>query len=72
MAAGAAVLVTDAELDGSRLTAEVLSLLGDPFILKEMGEKSRSIGRADAADLVADLVGRVAVGEPVAQEHDRV
>ena len=72
VAAGAAVLVTDAELDGSRLTAEVLSLLGDPFILKEMGEKSRSIGRADAADLVADLVGRVAVGEPVAQEHDRV
>ncbi len=72
VAAGAAVLVTDADLDGTRLTVEVRSLLDDPGTLEEMGERSRTAGRADAADLVADLVGRVAAGEPVAPEHDRV
>ncbi|MBS1264230.1 MAG: UDP-N-acetylglucosamine--N-acetylmuramyl-(pentapeptide) pyrophosphoryl-undecaprenol N-acetylglucosamine transferase [Acidimicrobiaceae bacterium] len=72
VAAGAAVLVTDADLDGTRLAVEVQSLLDDPDTLDEMGERSRTAGRADAADLVADLVGRVAAGEPVSPEHGRV
>ena len=69
--AGAAVLVKDADLDGDRLTAEVQNLFEDPVALEEMGESSRTMGRGDAADLVADLVGRVASGEAATREHDR-
>ncbi|MDH3753560.1 MAG: undecaprenyldiphospho-muramoylpentapeptide beta-N-acetylglucosaminyltransferase [Acidimicrobiia bacterium] len=62
VAAGAAVLVPDAELDGDRLQSEVDALLGDPDRLDAMAEGARSVARPDAADAVAAL----------AEEHARV
>lgn len=54
--AGAAVLVTDAELDGERLDRELAALLSHPARLDEMGRAARSVGHPDAAERVADLV----------------
>lgn len=54
--AGAAVLVPDEELDRDRLLAE-LSALGDPEVLRSMATAARSLGRLDAAERVADLLG---------------
>jgi UDP-N-acetylglucosamine--N-acetylmuramyl-(pentapeptide) pyrophosphoryl-undecaprenol N-acetylglucosamine transferase len=56
VAAGAALLVDDAELDGAllgRLTAE---LLGDRSRLAAMAAASAALGRPDAAQRVADQV----------------
>jgi undecaprenyldiphospho-muramoylpentapeptide beta-N-acetylglucosaminyltransferase len=61
-AAGGAVVVTDAELDGSRLVAEVDSLLADPDRLEALAAGLRSFARPDAADRVADLVEEHARG----------
>lgn len=55
-AAGAAVVVPDAEVDGPRLAAAVRSLTDDPARLATAGERARSLGRADAAEAVADMV----------------
>jgi UDP-N-acetylglucosamine--N-acetylmuramyl-(pentapeptide) pyrophosphoryl-undecaprenol N-acetylglucosamine transferase len=63
-AAGAAVLVPDARLDGQRLDEELGRLLADPACLQAMGLASRSLGRPDAAERVADLVEEAAA--PVA------
>ena len=54
--AGAAVLVPDAELDGTRLVAEVDALLADPARLAAMAEAARGTARRDAAERVAALV----------------
>lgn len=54
--AGAAVVVTDAELDGPRLVAEVDALLGDPRRLARMAACARAAAPADAADAIAALV----------------
>ncbi len=59
--AGAAVLVPDSELDGSRLVAEVDRLLGDETALASMSAAARSLARPGAADAVAAL----------AEEHAR-
>ncbi len=61
-AAGAAVLVPDAECDAVRLDAVVSGLLAEPERLVEMGEAARVLGRRDAAARVADVV----------EEHARV
>lgn len=58
VAHGAAVLVTDAELDGSRLGDVVVSLLGDEGTRATMAAASRQLGRRDAAARVADVVRR--------------
>ena len=54
--AGAAVLVSDAELDGARLAAEVDALLADPAGLAIMAVAAAGTARRDAAQRVADLV----------------
>lgn len=63
--AGAAVVVTDDELDVDRLLAEMDALVGDGSTgsgldgarrLEAMGAAARSIARPDAASAVADLV----------------
>lgn len=54
-AAGAAVVVPDAELDGPRLAAEVTALLADPGRLAAMAAAARAAARPDAADAVAAL-----------------
>jgi UDP-N-acetylglucosamine--N-acetylmuramyl-(pentapeptide) pyrophosphoryl-undecaprenol N-acetylglucosamine transferase len=59
--AGAAVLVRDDELDGSRLVAEVDAILGDPERRAAMAEAARRWARPDAAAAIARL----------AEEHAR-
>jgi UDP-N-acetylglucosamine:LPS N-acetylglucosamine transferase len=54
--AGGALLVPDAELDGSRLVREVDALLADPDRRLNMGRAAASCGRRDAAERVAALV----------------
>jgi UDP-N-acetylglucosamine--N-acetylmuramyl-(pentapeptide) pyrophosphoryl-undecaprenol N-acetylglucosamine transferase len=61
VAAGAAVLVPDAELDGARLAAAVDDLLADDGTLAEMRRAALSWSRPDAADAIAAL----------AEEHAR-
>ena len=56
VAAGAAVLVPDAELDGTRLAAEVDVLLADPARLAAMGAAARAAARPHAAADIAALV----------------
>lgn len=62
--AGAAVCMSDADLDGKRLTSEVMSLLGSPERLTAMSEAARCLGAPDASMRVADLAlmhaGRIA------------
>jgi UDP-N-acetylglucosamine--N-acetylmuramyl-(pentapeptide) pyrophosphoryl-undecaprenol N-acetylglucosamine transferase len=56
VAAGAAVLVPDAECDADRLAIEIEKLLGDPDRLEAMSAAARSLGHPDAAARVAELV----------------
>jgi UDP-N-acetylglucosamine--N-acetylmuramyl-(pentapeptide) pyrophosphoryl-undecaprenol N-acetylglucosamine transferase len=53
-AAGAAVVVPDAELDGPRLAREVAALLGAPQRTTAMAKAARSVARPDAAERIAD------------------
>jgi UDP-N-acetylglucosamine--N-acetylmuramyl-(pentapeptide) pyrophosphoryl-undecaprenol N-acetylglucosamine transferase len=53
---GAAVVVPDAELDGSRLRSEVTALLGQPERLNAMSEAARRLARPDAAHRIAERV----------------
>jgi UDP-N-acetylglucosamine--N-acetylmuramyl-(pentapeptide) pyrophosphoryl-undecaprenol N-acetylglucosamine transferase len=54
--AGAAVLIPDAECDGTRLADELSALLSDPDRLAAMGAAARQLGHPDAAAKVAELV----------------
>jgi UDP-N-acetylglucosamine--N-acetylmuramyl-(pentapeptide) pyrophosphoryl-undecaprenol N-acetylglucosamine transferase len=54
--AGAAVVVSDAELTGPRLALEVGRLLGDPARLNAMARASRGLARPDAAREIAGEV----------------
>lgn len=63
VAAGAAVMIVDAELDGSRLDTELRALLDDPTRLAAMGSAARTLGRPDATARLADLVEEVAGGD---------
>jgi len=60
-AAGAAVVVPDAQLDAARLGQEVGALLGDPSRLASMAAASAALARPDAAQAVADEVLAAAV-----------
>ncbi len=55
-AAGAAVVVPDAELDGARLGGLVHELLADRQRLARMAAASRTAGRPDATQRVADEI----------------
>jgi UDP-N-acetylglucosamine--N-acetylmuramyl-(pentapeptide) pyrophosphoryl-undecaprenol N-acetylglucosamine transferase len=50
--AGGAVVLPQEELTGDRLAREVTALLGNPDRLRVMGERSRALGKADAADAI--------------------
>ena len=54
--AGAAVMVTDGELDGARFHAEVDALIAEPDRLHEMSQRAKGVARRDAAEAVVDLV----------------
>jgi undecaprenyldiphospho-muramoylpentapeptide beta-N-acetylglucosaminyltransferase len=56
VAAGAAALVPDGELDGARLVTEVDAILGDPAGLTAMAAAAKAWARPDAADAIAALV----------------
>jgi UDP-N-acetylglucosamine--N-acetylmuramyl-(pentapeptide) pyrophosphoryl-undecaprenol N-acetylglucosamine transferase len=51
-AAGAALLLPQADLAGDRLAATIERLLGDEDTLRDMGARSRALGRPDAADRI--------------------
>lgn len=57
---GAAVMVTDAECDAARVDELVAQLVDDRAVLLRMGERARSLGRADASARLADLVEEAA------------
>ena len=59
--AGGAVIVSDAELDGTRLASEVDALLDDPDRLSAMAGAATALARPDAARAVVDLIERCAL-----------
>ncbi len=56
VAAGAAVVVPDAECDAARLGDRGVALLADPARLAAMSAAARALGRPDATARFADLV----------------
>jgi len=63
VAAGAAVIIPNAELDGSRLLAELKTLLKDPSRLRTMGQAALTLARPDAAKDLAQAVLELARAE---------
>jgi UDP-N-acetylglucosamine--N-acetylmuramyl-(pentapeptide) pyrophosphoryl-undecaprenol N-acetylglucosamine transferase len=61
-AAGAAVVVADADLDGTLLARTVRELLADTTRLARMAAASRAAGRPDATQRVADQVETLLAG----------
>lgn len=59
-AAGAALVVPDAELDGDLLADAVMKLLGDSALRERMATASAALGRPQAAEEVASVVRDVA------------
>ena len=59
VAAGAARLLPDAELDGPRLAGAVAGLAADRPRLCAMARAARSLGRPDAAERIADVAEAV-------------
>ena len=55
-AVGGAVVVPDAEMDGTRMVEEVDSLLKVPGLLRAMGREAAGVGRRNADNRVADLL----------------
>ncbi len=64
VAAGAAVLVPDAECTGARLAAELEPLLADPARLDRMSAAARTLARPHAADDLAGVVEAAAARRP--------
>ncbi len=63
VAAGAAWMVPDRYCDGRRIAASVQAALEKPELLRQMGERARSVARPDAAERIVDLLERV-MGSP--------
>ena len=58
-AAGAAVMLRDAELDGERLARTILDLTTDRERLREMGRAARRLGRPRATEEIAGVAERL-------------
>jgi len=54
--AGAAILVEESKLSGSNISSKLNEFRLNPDRLKKMAEKSLHLGKADAADRIADLI----------------
>jgi UDP-N-acetylglucosamine--N-acetylmuramyl-(pentapeptide) pyrophosphoryl-undecaprenol N-acetylglucosamine transferase len=65
VAAGAALMVTDRDLDGERLGTLLDELAGDPARCERMVAAARAAGRPDAAERIADECLRLALAENV-------
>lgn len=57
---GAAVVIPDSKLENGTLVKTICSLIQDPDRLKEMAEKSRSLGRPEAARAIATRLIEIA------------
>ncbi|MGN6284033.1 MAG: undecaprenyldiphospho-muramoylpentapeptide beta-N-acetylglucosaminyltransferase [Afipia sp.] len=55
-----AIRIPQAEFTSDRLAAEISALAAEPQRLATMAQAARSVGRLDAAERLADLVGKVA------------
>jgi UDP-N-acetylglucosamine--N-acetylmuramyl-(pentapeptide) pyrophosphoryl-undecaprenol N-acetylglucosamine transferase len=62
-ASGAAVVVPDAELDGSRLAEQIEELAASPERRRSMGQAARGLGLPDAARRIADAADALIRGE---------
>lgn len=62
VAAGGAVLITDADLTAERLTSDVLGRVDRPEVLAAMSDAGRALMSADAASKLASIVLQVAGG----------
>src|SRR5699024_12587065 len=65
--AGGAVMIPDAELDGQRLTEEVMQIARDPHRREEMVAAAESSGAGDVSKMLAD---RIAADVSREQEKD--
>jgi UDP-N-acetylglucosamine--N-acetylmuramyl-(pentapeptide) pyrophosphoryl-undecaprenol N-acetylglucosamine transferase len=57
---GAARLIPQPELSGSRLAGEILALLNHPERLVELGTRARQLACPHAAERIVDLIEEVA------------
>ncbi len=55
-----AIRIPQTEFTSDRLAAEISALAAEPQRLANMAQAARSVGRLDAAERLADLVGKVA------------
>lgn len=55
-----AIRIPQTEFTSDRLAAEISALAAEPQRLADMAQAARSVGRLDAAERLADLVGKVA------------
>jgi UDP-N-acetylglucosamine--N-acetylmuramyl-(pentapeptide) pyrophosphoryl-undecaprenol N-acetylglucosamine transferase len=60
VAAGAAMMIQQAELTPETLAAKVVELLSDPKRLQEMSERARALGHSDSAERMARMVAELA------------
>ncbi|HEX7790508.1 MAG TPA: undecaprenyldiphospho-muramoylpentapeptide beta-N-acetylglucosaminyltransferase [Afipia sp.] len=58
--AGGAVRIAQAEFTPDRLSSEISALASDPVRLTAMANAARAVGKLDAAERLADLLGKVA------------
>ena len=58
--AGAARLIPEPELSGSRLATEILALIDHPDTLVELSTRARELARPHAAEKIVDLIEEVA------------
>jgi UDP-N-acetylglucosamine--N-acetylmuramyl-(pentapeptide) pyrophosphoryl-undecaprenol N-acetylglucosamine transferase len=58
--AGGAIRIAQPDFTPERLAAEITALLQDPARLARMARAAKSVGTIDAAERLADLVGKVA------------
>jgi UDP-N-acetylglucosamine--N-acetylmuramyl-(pentapeptide) pyrophosphoryl-undecaprenol N-acetylglucosamine transferase len=58
--AGAARLIPEPELSGSRLAREILPLIDHPASLVELGTRARQLARPHSAEKIVDLIEEVA------------
>jgi UDP-N-acetylglucosamine--N-acetylmuramyl-(pentapeptide) pyrophosphoryl-undecaprenol N-acetylglucosamine transferase len=61
VAAGAARLIPEPELNGARLAREILLLTSDPKRLTDLSTRAKAMGRPAAARDLADLIEEVAL-----------
>ena len=63
--AGGGWMIEQRDMSPDRLAAELGALIGDPERLAKAAAAARLVGRPDAVDRLADLVERVAAGQPI-------